>query len=222
MARSSSALRAGRRDHGCESLRPRRPARHDARARQEQSASGIPLWPDDRPDDRNRQRGRPRPASHAGSRRTGEELFSVTGGFVSASAPDLVGDFGLANANVNFDLDQNGITLSGSGDFGPAPVSFEWKERNEKGEAETQLTAKARATPDLLNAFGLAARNFMQGEAAVELTASGPGGRNFTAITASVDLTHAQLDVAEFGWSKKYDAPPRARSVMAKAMKAQS
>ncbi len=138
-----------------------------------------------------------------------KELFSVTGGFVSASAPDLVGDFGLANANVNFDLDQGGITLSGSGDFGPAPVSFEWKERTEKGESEAQLTAKARATPDLLNAFGLAARNFMQGEAAVELTASGPGGRDFTAITASVDLTHAQLDVAEFGWSKKYDAPAK-------------
>ncbi|MDP3492463.1 MAG: DUF3971 domain-containing protein [Hyphomonadaceae bacterium] len=138
-----------------------------------------------------------------------EELFSVTGGFVSASAPDLVGDFDLANANVNFQLDQNGMTMSGSGDFGPAPVSFQWRERTEIGasEAETVLTAKARATPDLLNAFGLAARNFMQGEAAVELTASGPGGRNFTAITAKVDLTHSQLDIEEFGWSKKYDAP---------------
>jgi len=140
-----------------------------------------------------------------------QEKFNVTGGFVSASAPNLLGDFGLSKANVNFDLDQNGITLSGSGDFGPAPVSFEWKERTEPGaaEGETQLTAKARATPDLLNAFGLAARNFMQGEAAVELTASGPGGRNFTAITASVDLTHAQLDLDEFGWSKKYDAPAK-------------
>lgn len=141
----------------------------------------------------------------------GQEKFSVTGGFVSAFAPDLVGDFDLANANVNFDLDQNGMTMSGSGDFGPAPVSFEWKERTEVGasEAEAQLTAKARATPDLLNAFGLAARNFMQGEAAVELTASGPGGRNFTAITANVDLTHSQLDIEEFGWVKKYDAPAK-------------
>ena len=140
-----------------------------------------------------------------------EELFTVTGGFVSASAPDLVGDFGLANANVNFTLDQDGIEMAGSGNFGPAPVSFEWKERTARGgrEAEAELTAKARATPDLLNAFGLAARNFMQGEAAVDLTASGPGGRDFTAITASVDLTHAQLDLAEFGWSKKYDAPAR-------------
>jgi len=140
-----------------------------------------------------------------------KELFSVTGGFVSASAPDLVGDFGLANSNVNFELDQNGITVAGSGNFGPAPVSFEWKERTDarSHETESQLTAKARATPDLLNAFGVAARNIIQGEAAVELTASGPGGRDFTAITASVDLTHSQLDLAEFGWTKKYDAPAK-------------
>jgi hypothetical protein len=69
--------------------------------------------------------------------------------------------------------------------------------------------ARARATPDLLNALGVAARNVMQGEAAVELRASGAGGRNFSAITANVDLTHAQLDLAEFGWSKKYDAPAK-------------
>ncbi len=140
-----------------------------------------------------------------------QEKYRITGGFVSASAPNLLGDFGLAKANVNFDLDQNGIIISGSGDFGPAPVSFEWKERTEPGaaEGETQLTAKARATPDLLNAFGLAARNFMQGEAMVDLTASGPGGRDFSAITANVDLTHAQLDLDEFGWSKKYDAPAK-------------
>lgn len=140
-----------------------------------------------------------------------KELFTVRGGFVSASAPDLLGDFGLADANVNFELDQGGITVAGSGDFGPAPVSFEWRERTDpvSRETEAQLTAKARATPNLLNAFGLLARNIMQGEAAVELTASGPGGRDFTAITASVDLTHSQLDLAEFGWTKKYDAPAK-------------
>lgn len=136
-------------------------------------------------------------------------LYTVTGGFVSAAAPDLVGDFGLSDANVNFELTQKGIALNGSGNFGPAPVSFEWKEGVERGEVQSELVAKARATPDLLNAFGLAARNIMQGEAAVELRATGSGGRDFSAITANVDLTHSQLDLAEFGWSKKYDAPAK-------------
>jgi hypothetical protein len=41
----------------------------------------------------------------------------------------------------------------------------------------------------------------MQGEAAVELMASGPGGRNFTAITANVDLT-LQLDLGDSAGAK--------------------
>ncbi len=136
-------------------------------------------------------------------------LFTVTGGFVGASAPDLVGDFGLKDANVNFELNEKGIAMNGGGDFGPAPVTFEWKEGLINGEVESSLVAKARATPDLLNAFGVAARNIMQGEAAVELRASGSGGRDFSSITANVDLTHAKLDLAEFGWTKKYDSPAK-------------
>jgi hypothetical protein len=136
-------------------------------------------------------------------------FYTVTGGFVSAAAPDLLGDFGLTSSNVNFELTEKGLALNGSGNFGPAPVSFEWKESSASGESETQLIARARATPDLLNAFGFAARNIMQGEAGVELRAAGKGGRDFSSITADVDLTHAQLDLAEFGWSKKYDAPAK-------------
>jgi hypothetical protein len=136
-------------------------------------------------------------------------LYTVTGGFVGASAPDLVGDFGLSSANVNFELNERGIAMNGGGDFGPAPVTFEWKESVNGGETESQLVARARATPDLLNAFGVAARNIMQGEATVELRAAGSGGRDFNSITANVDLTHAQLDLAEFGWTKKYDSPAK-------------
>jgi hypothetical protein len=99
------------------------------------------------------------------------------------------------------------MAIAGAGQFGPAPVVFDWKERFTDGSEGSELKASARVTPDLLNAFGLAARNFMQGEAAVELEASGPRGRDFSAITASLDLTRAQLDLSELGWSKKYDAP---------------
>lgn len=135
--------------------------------------------------------------------------FAVKGGFVGASAPDLVGGFGLRNANVNFDLTETGMALSGAGELGPAPVTFEWKEGGAKGDAVSTLVAKVRATPDLLNAFGVAARNIMQGEAVIDLRASGSGGRDFSAVTANVDLTRAKLDLAEFGWTKKVDAPAK-------------
>ncbi len=136
-------------------------------------------------------------------------LYTIKGGFLGASAPNLVSTFGLADANVNFEITQNGIGVSGNGNFGPAPVVFEWNERTGEANDRAELIATARATPDLLNAFGLAARNIMQGEAAVELRATGPGGREFSSISANVDLTHAQLDLAEFGWRKKYDAPAK-------------
>jgi hypothetical protein len=135
--------------------------------------------------------------------------FNVNGGFQSVSAPDIVSGFALTDGNVNMVLTHEGVSLTGRGQLGPAPVTFEWTESVAEGDANAELVAAVRATPDLLNAFGLAARNFMQGEAALELRASGPGGRNFNSVTATVDLTHAQLDVSEFGWRKKYDAPAR-------------
>ena len=136
-------------------------------------------------------------------------VYSIKGGFTGVRVPDIAGDFGLDDGTVSFDLNQNGITMDGQGKFGPAPVTFEWRESVSGGTGKAELVARARATPDLLNAFGLAARNIMQGEADVELRASGPGGRNFDTITAVVDLEHAEVEIAEFGWRKPFEAPAK-------------
>ncbi|HVY87787.1 MAG TPA: DUF3971 domain-containing protein [Hyphomonadaceae bacterium] len=135
-------------------------------------------------------------------------LYQIKGGFRGASAPNIALGFGLSDSDVTFEVNQDGIAVAGAGNFGPAPVVFDWKEGQDKtGKVSSDLTAKARVTPDLLNAYGVAARNMMQGEAAMELKASGSGGRDFNTITANLDFGHAQLDLAEFGWRKKYDAP---------------
>lgn len=136
--------------------------------------------------------------------------YDIRGRFQQVVMPELLGEFGLADANLSFALSQDGFVATGSGAFGPAPVTFEWRERlAPQGEGNVELIARARATPDLLNSLGLAARNFMQGEAAVELRATGPGGTDFDAISANVDLTHAEIEFAEFGWRKKFDDPAR-------------
>lgn len=134
--------------------------------------------------------------------------FNIKGDFQSVVMPDLLGDFGLADTDLKFELSETGMIATGGGTFGPAPVSFEWKERSGADPAVV-LTAKARATPDLLNAFGFAARTYVQGEAGVDLRATGPGGRDFDSITANVDLTRAQIDIAELGWRKAYDTPAK-------------
>jgi hypothetical protein len=137
-----------------------------------------------------------------------EVIYSIKGGFQQVVLPRLLGEFGLNDTNLAINLDNAGMTALGGVNFGPAPVTFTWLEKiTTAGSSGVELTARARATPDLLNAFGLAARNVMQGEAAVELKATGPGGRDFDAITARVDLRHTQLDLAELGWRKDYDAP---------------
>lgn len=135
--------------------------------------------------------------------------FSIKGGFSNVVVPDVAGDFGLADGAVSFELTQDSMHMEGQGRFGPAPVQFEWRESVGGNEGRAELVARARANPDLLNAFGIAARNFMQGEAQVELTASGPGGRNFDLVTATVDLERAQVEIAEFGWRKPFDAPAK-------------
>ncbi|MDP3738311.1 MAG: DUF3971 domain-containing protein [Hyphomonadaceae bacterium] len=137
-----------------------------------------------------------------------EILYEIKGGFREAAAPNIAAGFGLTSSDVTFEITQNGMSIAGAGQFGPAPVVFDWKERFAlSGSTGSELKASARVTPDLLNAFGFAARNIMQGEAAVELEASGTGGRDFTSMTASVDLTRSQLELSELGWRKKYDAP---------------
>jgi hypothetical protein len=135
--------------------------------------------------------------------------FDIKGGFLDASAPDLAYGFGLSNSDVRYEVTQSGLSISGAGKYGPAPVVFDWKETFPKPGADnasaSELTASAKVTPDLLNAFGVAARNIMQGEASMQLHALG-SGRDFTSITADLDLTRASLDISELGWRKKFDA----------------
>jgi len=138
--------------------------------------------------------------------------FAILGKFQYVALPNLMGDLGLSQSSLDFDLNPAGMTASGTGQFGPAPVTYSWRERAGRAgnPGSVELTAQARATPDVLNAFGFAARNFMQGEAAVDLRASGPGGRDFDMITAKLDFTKAQLEFADFGWRKPYEAPAHA------------
>jgi hypothetical protein len=142
--------------------------------------------------------------------------YSIKGGFRDSVAPNLAAGFGLSDSDVLFELSQDRMKISGAGQFGPAPVVFDWNERFTEGSKSTELTANAKVTPDLLNAFGIAARGYMQGEAAVDFRASGPGGRDFSSIRADVDFTPSQLEIPEFGWKKKYDAAAKGSFTYAK------
>ncbi len=134
-----------------------------------------------------------------------EVFFKINGGFVDATVPDLAGGFGLVRSDVRIECTDEGLALSGSGRFGPAPVEFSWTE-DFSDTGGTTLETTAIVTPDFLNAFNIAARNFMNGEAEVKLRATG-SGRDFEEIVADVDFTQAALDLSEIGWIKQVNEP---------------
>ncbi|MBU6320776.1 MAG: hypothetical protein KGS00_14140 [Alphaproteobacteria bacterium] len=138
--------------------------------------------------------------------------YTVKGGFQRATAPDLAAGFGLSEADVRFVAADAGLQLSGSGRFGPAPVSFEWREAYPGAGrvAGSDLTASAKLTPDLLNAFGLPARTIMQGAGDLQLSARGQG-RIFTSLDADIDLTAAALDISALNWRKRAGLPAQGR-----------
>lgn len=137
--------------------------------------------------------------------------YTISGRFRDAALPDLAAGFGLSSSNVSVKVTETDVLIGGAGKFGAAPVVFEWKETlaTKSGAAGgSQLTASAKVTPDFLNALGIAARNFMQGEADVVLRARGKG-RDFESFEADLDLTHAAIQMQEFGWGKAYDSPAK-------------
>jgi hypothetical protein len=135
----------------------------------------------------------------------GDVTYEIKGGFRRVRAPRLVGEFGLSETDTSYRVTGTGLAITGVGKFGSAPVEFSWSEPFGDPGQKSQLTAKGMVTPDFLNAFGIVARNLMQGEARMELTAVGPADR-FESITANLDLTQAGLDIPEFGWTKKIGA----------------
>lgn len=138
--------------------------------------------------------------------------YGVKGSFERATAPDLAAGFGLSEADVRFVAADTGLQLAGSGRFGPAPVTFDWREVYPGGgrAAGSDLTASAKLTPDLLNAFGLPARTIMQGAGDLQLTARGQG-RIFTSLEADIDLTAAALDISALNWRKRAGLPAQGR-----------
>jgi hypothetical protein len=136
----------------------------------------------------------------------GDVTYEIKGGVRDASAPNLAAGFGLTQTDLTYLVTKTGLEIKGVGRFGPAPVDFTWKETFGDPVGRSELSAQGTVTPDLLNAFGIAARNVMQGEAKMDLVATGRPD-NFDAITANLDLTAAGLDIPEIGWTKKAGAP---------------
>jgi hypothetical protein len=132
--------------------------------------------------------------------------FEIDGVIRGASVPDLYGALDLDGALIKVDVDPRRVLISGTGRFAASPVTFEWTETTAGPQRGSRLSASGKISANLFNEFGLAVRSLMQGEADVELEATGKG-RDFRSVDATVDLTPVSIDIAEAGWRKPAGIP---------------
>ena len=108
----------------------------------------------------------------------------------------------LSKATAEIKVDQEGMTISGFGDLGPAPVQFTWRDGFTDGDAPSALSATAIVSPDVLNRFGLPGRAYLSGEVPAEIQAT-IDGEEVSVANVAMDLTEARLDLSEIGWVKR-------------------
>ncbi len=129
---------------------------------------------------------------------------------VTLSATGVVRDGGLANAAAGIDLtetradvslDKSGIEISGLGRFGPADLTFDWREGFDDGDSLSKLNLQTTVTPDIVNRFGLLGRPYLTGEIPLEAQLDLDGG-DVRRAHVEADLTPARIDLVEVGWLK--------------------
>jgi hypothetical protein len=115
----------------------------------------------------------------------------------------------LKEGKVELELDRTAMTMSGSGNFGGAPIEFQWEENFGKADFIRKITAHGVLSADQRAAFGHDYRPRVDGpiETTVEYTRL-PKKR--AQVTAKLNLTTAMLKLADLNWEKKPGVPGEA------------
>lgn len=147
--------------------------------------------------------------------------FNATGTINNAGFAKAAFGFDLTKGTANVDLTSDGVTVTGFGDLGPAPIQFTWRDGFADGDRPSDLSATAVVTPDVLNSFGLLGRTYLSGEIPVEVQAE---IRSEGAETAAValDLDEARVDLFEIGWVKPKGVPGKASVLFQRAEEQQA
>ena len=135
--------------------------------------------------------------------------ITLTGDVANARLKDALPGLDLENGQVEVNLSDNRLVLTGFGDLGPAPVQFTWRDDLDDDGAPANLSASSFISPDFLNRFGVVGRAYLSGDIPVELQAlvAATGVRR---LDISFDLQQARVDVSELGWVKSSGDPARA------------
>ncbi len=139
----------------------------------------------------------------------GQLRYNAQGTIRNAGLKDVVNGFSLEKATARVDLDATGVTVTGFGDLGPAPVQFTWRDGFNDGNRPADLSASAVVTPDLLNRFGLLGRAYLSGNIPLEMQGK-LGREGLETADFSLDLDDSRIDISEIGWVKPAGEPGKA------------
>ncbi|MGB3626773.1 MAG: AsmA-like C-terminal region-containing protein, partial [Henriciella sp.] len=139
-----------------------------------------------------------------------EEMeITVSGTISDGGLKDALPGLDLVHAEVDVQLTDNNLILTGFGDVGPAPVQFTWRDDLNDEGAPANLSASAFISPDFLNRFGFVGRAYVSGDIPVELQAL-VAADGVETVEIGFELQQSRIDVSEVGWIKPSGQPARA------------
>lgn len=135
--------------------------------------------------------------------------ISVSGKISDGGLTDALPGLDLVEAEVDVELTDNNLILTGFGNVGPAPVQFTWRDDLNDEGLPANLSASAFISPDFLNRFGFVGRAYISGDIPVELQAL-VAASGVDSVEIGFELQQSRIDVSEVGWIKPAGQPARA------------
>ena len=125
------------------------------------------------------------------------------------SIPNVVDDADLSDGDVAIQVRREHVKVDGEVRIAGVPATMSWKQDFfvEKEPTSIRLTGVVDASSR--DALGFATRSFLNGEIGFDVSAFGDGV-DMTRSEAALDLTAAQLDFTDIGWSKEIGEEARA------------
>lgn len=140
--------------------------------------------------------------------------ITATSNIRSAAIKSVLFGQDISDGNFTLALDQDGMTLDGTGRFGGIPSAIGWVEHFKPAAFQREMTLVGSLDADQRAAFGFDLRPSLDGPIGVRLVYTrydDARGR----IAGDFDFTPSVLDLGDLGWSKPASAAGTGRVVVA-------
>lgn len=138
-----------------------------------------------------------------------ETEISVTAKVEDGRLKDALPGLDLTGADVDVELKEMRLVMTGHGELGPAPVQFSWRDEFNDDVDTADLSASAFISPDFLNRFGVVGRAYVSEDIPVELQAK-VANNGLEALEVGFELEQSRVDISEIGYIKPVGEPGRA------------